>query len=258
MDEEVLRRTVEQFIDLFFRPEIERRSSEGTISTPFVLDKAQVVFYPDGRKAEVRLNDEVQAIAKVNFKPGTVEGKRPGDEMTADQIQSIEEVMLPDTDDPDAGHATFIHMGGGRWVMGFDFRYNKGLSERHLSDAREFLDAAKHCLGQSAWSAFADNLFSAAELAARALLLMVPDSQFRTKTNHKAIHARFNNFARYGNVSESGREVFNKLAGLRPTARYGGKKVSLIPEEARALFQEVEALVGEVARSTFRERPPGG
>lgn len=257
MDEEKGRRAFEQFIDLFFRPEIERRRAEGKPPERLMLTKAQVVFYADGRKPDVRLNDEVKAVAKVNFKPGAVAGKRPGDLIMADEIEDIAEVMLPDTDDPDAGHATFIQVGG-RWCMAFDFRYNKALSERHLSDAREFLEAARHCLDRSAWSAFADNLFSAAELAARALLLMLPDPKFRSKATHKAIHARFNSFAKLGNVPPSGRAVFNKLSALRPPARYGAKGIVLDPEEARTLLGDVEGLIGEVSRTMSRQRPPGG
>jgi uncharacterized protein (UPF0332 family) len=257
MDEELGRRVFQQFIDLFFRPEIERRRGAGALPAPLVLRKAQVVFYPDGRRPEVRLNDEVRAVAKVRFKPGAMEGRRVGDEITADEIDDISEVMLKDEDDPDAGHATFIQVGK-RWCMAFDFRYNKGLSERHLNDAREFLEAARHSQERSAWSAFVDNLFSAAELAARALLLVLPDREFRRKATHKAIHARFNRFANLGSVAPEGRAVFNKLYGLRPSARYGANAISFDRAEAETLLRDVENLIHEVSQTMSRPRRPGG
>src|SRR5437867_7604353 len=106
------------------------------------------------------------------------------------------------------------------------------MSERHLRDARQFLDSARYCQQRSAWSPFVDNLFSAAELAARAILLLLPDPKFRRKGTHKAIHSRFNSFAKLGNVLPAGRDVFNKLHGLRPAARYQAKTLAFESKEA--------------------------
>lgn len=58
---------------------------------------------------------------------------------------------------------------------------------------------------------FLDNLFNAAELAARAILLSVPDPQFRKRGSHATIHSRINLEAKLGNLDPGHAQAFNRL-----------------------------------------------
>ena len=64
----------EQILSVYVRPEIERRQSKGA-PKPFVLLAGQVVFYPDDRGNQIRLNDEVAATCKISLKPGAQKEK---------------------------------------------------------------------------------------------------------------------------------------------------------------------------------------
>ena len=62
------RNVVQQFLDLFVTPEIQRRQREEGAERPFRLGRAQIIFFPDGRRPEVRLNDEVNIRVKARFR----------------------------------------------------------------------------------------------------------------------------------------------------------------------------------------------
>jgi hypothetical protein len=241
--EKIGRRAFQQILDVFIFPYISSLQAEGKLSTPVQLDAAQVIFYPDGRKPQIRLNSEVQAIAQVRIKPGVQ--KQPGDYLAVDEIEGLDKIALSGDDDPDCGHVTIIKLND-LWYMTFDFRYNKNLSRSHLDTAKEFYSAAEFAAEKKFWSAFADNLFNACELNARALLLSMPDPQFRKKSKHTAIKSRYNRFASLGNVPEEHRVVFNKLYDLRTKARYLKGDVQIAAKEAKELL----GTVGEMLEYT--------
>ena len=58
--EEGQQRFLQQAFSLWVTPEIERRSDRGLLPSNFEFLAAQIVFWPDGRPLEVRLNDEVR------------------------------------------------------------------------------------------------------------------------------------------------------------------------------------------------------
>jgi hypothetical protein len=70
-------------------------------------------------------------------------------------------------------------------------------------------------------SPFYDNLFSAAELAIKALLLVAYDysPSFGIKASHQGIQTRYTQFANAGNVLPEYTTLFNKLSGFRTPAR---------------------------------------
>ena len=116
----------------------------------------------------------------------------------------------------------------GSWIMAFDFIYNKALAKKTIKTAKEFIEAAEFSFSHQSWSAFADNLFSAAELLAKATLLAAwSDPEFREKTNHPAIHSRYNRFAHLGNINPVHALTFNKLSKMRYPARYSKEEFSL-------------------------------
>lgn len=138
LDEEARRRTFEHAMELWFEPEIRRRQDAGLAPKPFPLIAAQVIIYPDHRPHEVRLNEEVKAIATPHMKEG--KSLTPGQLVYEDDVDGISDFSLADTDDPDCGHFT-IAIIRGRWFGSFDFRYNKHKCSILLAAAQEFLKA---------------------------------------------------------------------------------------------------------------------
>lgn len=161
---EVSGRALQQFMDIYVLPEIGRRQELGLLDKPLNLRAAQIIFFPDRRTPEVRINSEVKAIGEVKLKDGVT--KKPGEAVFESEREGLGKINLTDEDDPDCGHATMVKLG--------DFRYNKGLSREHIGRAEEFYAAAKFSLDKGNIAACFDNLYSAAELAAKAFLLTIP------------------------------------------------------------------------------------
>jgi hypothetical protein len=248
---EMGQRFLQQMMDIFIIPAIEERQSARELPKPAALMSAQVIFFPDGRKPQVRINEEVRAIGQVKMREGVT--KNAGDPICQHEIQGLERLVLPEKEFPGCGHATFVRFGES-WIMAFDFRYNKDMSRQHLDAASQFLGAAEFALEKQHWSSFMDNLFSAAELTARATLLMMPDQKFREKASHKAIHHKFNRFASLGNAAKKHLAAFNKLYGMRDKARYLKQTFKVSAEEAAILISAVREMI-EGARITTGPEP---
>lgn len=242
-----------QILDLWVRPEIERRQRDGKIGPDFTLRAAQLINYADDRANELRLNDEVQAIAKVRLKDGV--RKEKGDPIRAHELDGVATVVLPETEDPNCGHATMVQLVDNQWIVVFDFRYNRGRSSLLVDRARQFLAVATHALGQRLWSAFAYNLFTAAELGAKAELLTLPRKELLKSRSHKAVHSRINEWGNLGNVDRAHVTAFNKLSRLRPNAAYGEAEFLMEAAEATSLHDAVAKLLGEVESRLSREAP---
>ena len=244
--EELYRKASDHILEIYILPEVQRRQEKGKLETPVDLYAAQVIFYPDNRKPEIRINSEVRALAKMKLKPGI--SKEPGDPVREDELEGLEELQLAKNEDPDCGHATLLKLND-KWLLAFDFIYNKGLSKKHIQAAEQFIEVAEFSLGKGLWSAFVDNLFSAAELSAKATLLaLMSDARFREKATHKAVHRRYNRFAHLGNVAPKCAEAFNKLSRLRYPARYLETDFAISEDEASSLLQTVRQMIEETNR----------
>jgi len=238
-----------QFLDLFVIPEMRRREETGKLTKPFELRAAQIIFFPDGKKPEIRINSEVRAIGKMKLKSGV--SKNKGDPVFENEVEGLNQIYLTDSEDPDCGHATIVRWSN-TWVMAFDFRYNKGLALRHIDIAKQFCKAAESSFNLENWAACIDNLFSAAELAAKATLLLMPDPKFRKRATHGGIHLRYNRFADLGNVEPRYREALNTLFGLRSRARYVQGNVKFSETEIRTLLDTVKEMIED---SSTRVQP---
>jgi uncharacterized protein (UPF0332 family) len=249
-DKEFGRRVIQNIMDIFISPEVQRRQNMGELPKPLDLLAAQVILFPDERKPLVRINSEVRAIAKVKYKPGIT--KKKGDTIYDNEIEGIGNVKLGPDDDPDCGHIFLYRLGGGIFLH-FDFRRNKALATQHVERAREFHHVADHSLRRGNLSAFVDNAFSAAELSAKAVLLVMYDYEpsLRVKAKHTAIHARYNRFANLGNVMPEYKKTFNRLSGLREAARYLKRPLSIAEEEAHEMLDVVGKMI-EDAKSRVR------
>ncbi|MGD9487153.1 MAG: HEPN domain-containing protein [Calditrichaceae bacterium] len=230
-------KTFEHMMELWITPEIEKRQKENLIEKPYKLDAAQVIFFPDSRKPLILLNREIKAITKVKLKKGIT--KEKGDPIYENEIDGIHSIKIPAEVDPDSGHITAIRIQD-KWILSFDFIYNKEFSQKHIINGNQFLELAKIALSSKYWGAFIDNLFSAAELYVKALLLFHPDPKLRNKDTHKLIHNRYNKFANLGNVPIEQKNVFNKLTSARRDARYLKSEFHITEEEANYYLNIVD------------------
>ena len=235
----------EQFMELFVLPEVKRRQESGELDKPLDLHGAQIIFFPDHRKPQVRINLEVKGVAEAKLKPEF--SKEAGENVFQHELEGIRFINLSEEDDPDCGHVTLLRYGD-RWSIAFDFRYNKALSKKHIETAKEFYDSARFSFRNKYWSVFVDNLFSAAELLARSVLLSAPDPKFREKATHKVIKSRYNQEYQLGNLDANHRAAFNKLSDLREGARYLKGDVSISEAEAQKLLDAVEDMIEDANR----------
>ncbi len=243
---------IKNFLELFVKPEIDRRKNNKTLVIPFSFSAAQIIFYSDGLQPIVRLNEEVQAQGLAKLKPGIAKTK--GDMVFSDDIEEVSQIKLPPGEDPNCGHVTILKIGN-RWALSFDFIYNKELSSQHISKAEEFIQIANNALSLGYVAPFLDNLFNAAELATRAILLSVPDPNFRKKGSHSTIHNRINLEAKLGNINPDYTRAFNKLYNLRVAARYKLDALKLKSSEVSELQSAIQGLVNLAKSRIIRPDP---
>lgn len=236
-------RTFQHAMEIWFLPEIKKRQESGQIPNTFVLHAAQLITFPDERPKVIRLNEEVAITAKARIKPGVQ--KDIGAFLSMEEIEGLESWQLPDTEDPNCGHLTIINLGGS-WCLAFDFRFNKAEARKHLDAAEEFLAAARFSLKEVLLRAAAENLFNAAELAAKAYILMTPVKSASTSERHGFIHSRFNVLGRFGNIAPDQKDAFNTLSSMRPSARYLRAEFVAGIEELTELATQVADLVTSV------------
>lgn len=210
---EFARNAIRHFLDAYVNPELERRQAAGLLEETFRFWGAQVIFFPYARAPDVSINSEMRLRVRVKLKDGTP-GKPKGAPLLLGEVGDISEIALDEREDPDCAQAAIFRVGN-KWILAFDIHYNRGLSRSHIVAAREFFSAAESSLAQQAWSAFVDNLFSAAELVAKAVLLSVPDPKLRTKHRHGYVQTHF---AKRAGGSEYAKTL-KGLAKLRPTRK---------------------------------------
>ncbi len=236
-DNEFSSNVFNSFMDLFFQPEITRRKALGILVEPFTLVAAQVIFFPDGRQPTIRLNEEVRAEIKLK------KGLDPDQKDFWATRNDVKSLKLNESDLQDCGHATLILLKDG-YQLTFDFVYNKAISTSHLKVAEEFLKTAKFALDNNLRSSFIDNSFSAAELLAKANLLLETNGNIQGKTNHKAIKSEFNK--RHKNTTDefnkSIKDTFNQLSDYRSKVRYLNADVDFSNFDMKGIYDILEKL----------------
>lgn len=230
---------VRQTMENFVQPEVRRRREAGQISGPFGLKAVQVLLYVT-RPYEVRLNDEVRVIARVEAL-GPI---KRGDPVLRSQIGRIEELVLT-PEDADAAHITILWYPEDT-LLGFDFRYNASLMRQHATVAKQYLDAARLTFDAGLWVPTVDLLYSATELLAKALLLSVPDENYMTSTSHQFFRGEFNRLSKQGPVRQQDASLLNRLGALRDRSRYLKGDVELDKALVSALRDEVEDMYGHI------------
>jgi len=159
--------TFQHLMNFFILPEINKRQAKGELPIPVELIKVQIVFYPDERRHQIRINDEVSAIAELKLKKGV--GKKKGEPIIQHETEGIGEIQLTQKDDPNCAHVLLLNIGE-KWLLSYDFRYNKALSKEFIKRSNEFIECAEFSYQKKYWGSFVDNLFSASELLATSIL----------------------------------------------------------------------------------------
>ena len=238
-DDSLYKSLLDQAWDMWISPEIEQRRRTGQLPRDFALNAAQVIFAPDADEPAIRLNEEVAAVMRVKVE-GPIE---KGQAIYDDMVQDIESIELTDLD-PDSGHVSIMHLRG-QWYIAFDFRRHATRVSAMVARAREFLDVAAHALEMHAYGALIDNLFSAVELLAKAELLLF-GQEIRGK-RHGAVRAPFNLWGKLGNTDRGFPELLNRLAGLRPDARYLEKPLAIGESDCCSFLARAQRLHASVS-----------
>ncbi len=223
----------ENFWDLFFEPEINRRKKEGLIDENFEFFAGQVIFFPSPKKPLIRINKEVSANVKV------IEEK-----LEDKIIEKIQYVELNEKEFENCGHITLIHYPNGRHLS-FDFIRNQALVRKHLKTSNEFIETAIFALKKDYSSSFIDNAFSSMELLAKCRLLTEPVPDLSKKSSHKLIKSEFNKRYR-NNAQVEERLIFNKLSDLRNKARYLKGYFTLNIDECNAIITAIKNMSKDI------------
>lgn len=249
MDAEMGERVAEQAYEFWIGPEIERRRTAGELPDDFALHGAQVIFGMDEGLPEVRVNDEVKAVAEVT----AARAIEKGEPVTEDDIAGYKDILLTE-DDPNAGHITIVaHKGG--WALAFDFRRNAALIAEHVELARQFLAAAAWAHERGYARVFVDTLFTATELMAKGMLIWQPDRSLLDSKTHRLIKVRFNLERKHDNVDPRFADLLNRLWKLRERARYLAGEVELTEAEMDEMFAVAEEMHHLLVATSPRRAP---
>lgn len=209
-------RMVQQMMELWVGPEIRNRADAGSLPDNFELRAAQVLMDVGPTGTVVRLNEEVRAVARLRVP--TVAEFQIGAPVRASDIEEVMQIELTE-EDPDSAHMTMI-LGAYGWHIAFDFRYNATTASAHLDLAAEYLATAQDALASDRPRPAAETLFAACELAAKALLLGIPDERYLQARTHGTVGSDFNLFAKQEWWDPSFARALNRLRELRPSHRY--------------------------------------
>jgi hypothetical protein len=237
LDEQTSKHIFEEIMRVWIYPEIDRRTKNKIISDKFLLDKAQVLLNPNNATADIRLNDEVKAEAIGRLKPGIQ--KKYLEPVYEDELQDeILKIRLTDKDDPNSAHVTMLRFKG-KWVIHFDFRYNKAEAKKRYEAAREFYEVAEISYHSKYWRPFVDNLFSSAELFVTSQLLVL---SLIKRMTHNSIQIQYNSFIDIGNYKVEHKQIFNKLRGLRDAGRYFNQQFTIDYNDGKDMLLTVKNL----------------
>lgn len=235
LDEQGVQRAMAAVFATWVEPELRRRIEEGRLPHGFRLEAFQLITDDAGVPCEVRLNEEVRAALRRR----TRREVEKDDVVLGDATVDVPELLLTAAD-PNAGHFTAVQTGDGGWLTSIDVRVNARRAADHGEAAREFLNAAGASLKGGNLRAFAENLFGASELMAKAYLLTVPGSNLGRR--HGSVAGPFNLERRAGRVHESFAALLNRLTDLRSSGRYLSGDFALDAAEAAQMMATGEAM----------------
>ena len=219
----------QQIIDLWVRPESERREMSVDVSS---IDQAVVLMHPENGLT-VLLGDEARVIADVV----ATRSIKEGEPITEEDIEALKRIR-PDAVDEDAGWVLFTRIGSQMYVA-FDFRRNRAKAARLIATAREFWATARDALARSALAPAITNAYAAAELAVKAQMVLLAIAR-RSHTGRERWIAQW---ARLGNVPVAHSSTLGRLAELQGRARYGDAELEASVDEVVGLIQATEQMI---------------
>lgn len=232
-DDEAGRTFFFEVLRLYFNPEYERRLATGRIAPGTPVLAAQAVFPKD--QTIIRLNSEVRGQAMGHLGRSI----KPGEELRWEDFAGIQSFELA-PDEIDYGHVTLFRIGDD-WKCYFNFLRGRSRANALAVRAGNFLKIAKNAHGNGWYDVAVDNLFSAAELLAKANLILHMQHGAEAKS-HDPVKSAINQWGRLGNVEAEFVKLFNTLGDLRHIARYEVSDVSRLKQPAEA-FDIVAAQV---------------
>lgn len=231
-------------MDTWILPAVRERQNTGELEKPLPIKMAQIIFKPEGGSPIVRVNDEIRGRAVVQLHDPLDKPLKAGDPLSAGQLKDVDAFELEE-DERDYGHATLISLPD-KWLITFDFIYNKQSSQEHIEAANEFVFAAQNSLNQNHLRAAIDSLHSASELAAKAYLLGSPDKTVINSKSHQVVHAKINRQRKLGNVDAIHIDTFNELSNLRSSARYLNSKLEIDAEQVQVMINDIKDFIANV------------
>ena len=102
----------------------------------------------------------------------------------------------------------------------FNSTYNKSILKEHIESSKEFYDSAKANLETNRLRPFFEDCYASTELAAKSILLSIPDKKILYGKNHLDRQEKFKEQAKLGNVPKEYSDCLNELKSIRSSARY--------------------------------------
>jgi len=250
MDDELRQAIVDNIFRIWVQPEIEKRKNLGTLANDSVPNRAQVVMSV-GQSPSVRLNDEVRIHYHAAVHP-----TGPPDPTTGETPVIFDlRFNLPPDEDVNAGWMFVINLWG-TWQPYFEFHYNSALAREHAAAAREFIDSARADCNANRFRPLVENLWSAAELMAKSLLLLLPDEEIVAQRNHRDRRKKLEEYVRSVGTHDRFLELLSELESLRKPARYLEAPLAVDSAIAAALLAKADAAAAELD-SFLPVRPEG-
>jgi len=240
-------RTFSQMWEMYFEPEIKRRQVAGVLPEAFQVWMGQILFPPQG-EYRVLFNDEVKGVGLMRANRAVTKGEP----LTLADLSQVEKFDLPN-DLLDHGHFTIINRGE-TWGMYFNFLTGRAKAKDRLVNASHFLAAARESIAKEHPGPAVENLFAAAELASKAMLILNRDPAGDART-HGRVSSAINLYSRTGNIDRAFVELFNKLSQQRPNARYGDAESRPLPpsnEDLELVSAVIEHGMVRTAKATDR------
>lgn len=228
LNEKEIKRVFNQAMDIWIKPEIERRKIKGQIKDGTEIKRAQIIFTP-GEPNKIKLNEEIVIVAEAKAKRDIVKGE----EIRESDIEKIDRFIVDYP--PNSGHITLFRFLD-KWIIIFDARYNRGKIRRNLEISKTFHESAKDDLKNGREIPFLTNCWNSAELSGVCHILCIGG---KNKTHGMNVK-NFVEWSELGNVDRKHAEVLSRLWDLRSL------KYSLSPEPISEDFPEMLKVVREM------------
>lgn len=218
----------DRFFEMYIADEVEQPKADGRLPPTFTAEDlyaAQAIFNPE-EPPVVRLNDEV----KYRVVEHTLYGVDDRGHLNYADVTNRKQIELTG-DDLNAGHGTLIRRSDGVWYFTVGLLKNSKRIRQYTDVAREFLASAEGAYTDKRWRAFVENLYTAVEQLAKALLLAHADTlELVRADNHSFPRAQFNIARRQDSSLMLYADTYNWLHKNRNRARYLATKPFTVDE----------------------------